>query len=116
MLQAVVELPDESVEQVPLRCGVTISVLSSTAVVLARRLAVRGSGERPYPAGGGQPVVLDPSVGDRDATSRRSGDRRRSGVGLQCPSVGESYAVVSDLGSTRAPVESARPGKLVMIA
>ena len=44
------------------------------------------------------------------------GDRGAAGVGLEASGVGEAGAVVADLGRTRAPVSSARPGKLVMIA
>lgn len=52
VLKAVVELTDELVEQVPLRSGVTISVFSSTAVVLASRSAVISGAECPVPPRG----------------------------------------------------------------
>jgi hypothetical protein len=58
VLQAVVELAEELVEQVPGRGGVTVTVFSSASIVLAGGLVVGGGGKGPHPADVGEPVVL----------------------------------------------------------
>ena len=116
VLQAVVELAEEFVEQVAGGGSVAVAVFSPPPVVLAGGLAVGGRRERPHPADVGEPVVLDMAVGDRDGSPRGAGDGCRSGVGLQRPGIGEPARSSPISASTRAPVESASPGKLVMTA
>ncbi len=62
MLKAAVDLPDQFVKQVPGGGAVAVTVFSAATVMLARWFAVRGGSERPDPACGGEPVVLDMSV------------------------------------------------------
>jgi hypothetical protein len=63
-LQAVPELADLSVEQVAEGWCVRVVVVSAAAVVSGGGLVVRDGGEGPDPAGGGEPVVLDPAEAD----------------------------------------------------
>jgi hypothetical protein len=115
VLEAVVELTDEPVEQVPLRGGVTISVFLSPAVVLASRLAVRGCGERPDPSGGSQSVVLD----RRWVMEMEGPDARVMGAdpawAFSARASANRVRSSPISATTRAPVESAKPRKLVMI-
>jgi hypothetical protein len=69
MLKAVVELSDQFVKQVPGGGAVAVTVFSPATVMLARWFAVRGGSERPDPACGGEPVVLDMSVRDGQGAS-----------------------------------------------
>jgi hypothetical protein len=77
---------------------VAVAMVSASAVVPAGWAWVDGGAGGPYPADGGEPVVLDAAVGDRGESARGSSDWRGSGVCLQPPVVGESGAVVTDLG------------------
>ena len=74
MLEAVKELADELVEQVPCRCGVSVAVFSSASVVLASGFTMRGSSEGPDPPGRCKPVVLDAAVSDRNRLPGGSSD------------------------------------------
>src|SRR5271166_314769 len=115
-LQAVVDLAEEFVEQVADGGAVAVAVFSPAPVVLTGRGAVGGRGEGPDPAGGGESVVFDVAVGDADGASGGPDDGRGSGVGLQCAHVGESGAVVADLGEHPGAGRVGEDGKLVMIA
>jgi hypothetical protein len=73
VLETVVKLPEQFVEQVPCRCGVSVAVVSAFAVILPRWRAVGSGGECPDPPGGLEPVILvaaeGQSVDDRGAQS-----------------------------------------------
>jgi hypothetical protein len=115
-LQAVEELSQHSIEQISQGRRVAVTVATSCEVVVPARTVTAGSDEGPDEADRGQPVVLRPPVGNADAAAGRLGDWRRAGERLESTSVGESGAVVTDLGSTRAPVTSPRPTNDVMIS
>lgn len=78
--------------------------------------AVGGGDEGPEPADGGEAVVLDRPAGDGD----RAPDVRATGADpayALSTRASEKRMRSSPISArTRAPVESARPGKLVMIA
>jgi hypothetical protein len=112
----VVELAEHAVEQVSQGGGVPVAVGSSAVVVIFGWSWSGQGGEGPEESGGVEPVVFDTAAGDGDAPAGGAGDGGGAGVGLERAGVGEPGAVVPVSASTRAPVRSARPGKLVMIA
>ncbi|MEG8184662.1 hypothetical protein GZH49_40240 [Nocardia terpenica] len=77
-LEAVMELAEHLVEQMPQGCRVSISVCWALLVVPAGGAVLGCGGECPDPAGG-EAVVLAPAVGDGDRLAGRAGDRRESG-------------------------------------
>ena len=52
------ELSEEFVEQVSVGGGVAVAVFASAPIMVAGGCAVRGGGEGPHPADGGEAVVL----------------------------------------------------------
>jgi hypothetical protein len=97
-LQAVMQLAEHLVEQVSQGGGVAVAAVSASAVVALSGAGVDAGRGGPNPADGGEAVVFDPAVGDGRDLAGGPGDRRGSGVGLQCAVVGESVTVVADLG------------------
>lgn len=93
-----IQLAEHLVEQVPHRWRVAVTVGAPPQVVLAGRAFLRHRGEGPDLSGGGQAVVIDAPMSDRDRLTGGPGDRTRSGISLQRSVVGESCAVVTDLG------------------
>lgn len=97
-LQAVVELAEHLVEQVPDRGCMAVAVVAAASVVLLAGPWQNDQGGAPDPADGGQAVVLDSPVGDGDRFAGSPGDGGGPGVCLQCSGIGESGPVVADLG------------------
>ena len=97
-LEAVVELPEELVEQVPL--GLVVPVSGGAARIEVSPCAGTGAQrtDRPGVPDRGQAPVLDMPVHHDDFSTAGAGDRGGAGVGLQSAGVGEAGAVVSDLG------------------
>ena len=97
-LEAVVELAEELVEQVPLGLVVPISGGAAGVVVAAcaRRCAKRS--QSPDRADGGQAPVFDMPVQDNGFLAAGAGDWGGSGEGFQPAGVSEAGAVVADLG------------------
>src|SRR5690606_5520972 len=73
-LQAVVELADHAVEQVPLRLGMPVSVVAPSPVVGGGSGRGREGGEGPLVTGVGQAVVLDVAASDEAFLARGLGD------------------------------------------
>jgi len=76
----------------------------------------RSAGERPEVSDGGKALVLSPPVQDRGGLAAGPGDRGAAGVGLETVCVGEAVRSSPISGRIRAPVSSASPGMLVMMA
>ena len=97
-LQAVVELAEELVEQVPLGLVVPISGGAAGVVVAtgARRRTQRS--QRPDRPDGGQASVFDMPVQHNGFLAAGAGDRCGSGERFEPAGVGEAGAVVADLG------------------
>lgn len=114
-VQAVVELAEELVEQMSLGLVVPVAGGAAGVEVAACSGAGFGRGQCPDAADGGQAPVFDGPVHDHRFSAAGAGDGCRSGVGLQTPWVGESGAVVSDLGEHPGAGQQPQAGKLVMI-
>jgi transposase InsO family protein len=96
--QAVVELADELVEQVP-ECGdVVVTEVAASLIVGSSGGVVSDRGERPDVAGGGEAVILGSSCADPVRLARCSGHGRSTDVCLERSAVGEPVGVVPDLG------------------
>jgi len=80
-----------------------VAAFSPAPVMLSGRWAVCDGGKGPDLAGGSEAVVFDAAMGDADGAPRGPGDGRGSGVGLQRPGIGESGAVVAELGEHTSP-------------
>lgn len=111
MLETMVELAEEFVEQMSGGCGMPVAVLAPLTVMPAGGLICGGGREGPHPADIGQPIVFNVTVGDRDRAAGSSGDRCRSGVGLECSRVGEPGAVIADLSKHAGPSRVGQPGE-----
>ena len=85
VLQAVVELTEKLVDQVPNCCRVMVTLIPTPPVVVLGGGMVGHGSEAPYPAGGGESIVLDSAAGDGDRTTRGPRDGRGSSIGLQQP-------------------------------
>lgn len=94
-LEAVVELAEEAVQQVPLCGGMPVAMLTSASVVRVGSGGGGEGGEGPEEAGVDQAVVLDEPAADETLLARGPGDGGGSGVRLQRPGVGEPCAVVA---------------------
>ena len=110
-LEAVVELAEELVEQVSL--GLMVPVSGVAAGVEVSTCAGRGAqrSQRPDGSDGGQAPVLDVSVQHHGFLAAGAGDRCRPGVGLQSAGVGETRAVVADLGEHPGTGQAAQSGE-----
>jgi hypothetical protein len=97
-LQAVVELAEELVEQVPL-CLV-VPVADGAAGIEVAAGAGRGAqrSQGPDRADRGQAPVFDVPVQHHGFLAAGAGDRRGAGEGFQPAGVGEKAVVVADLG------------------
>jgi hypothetical protein len=97
-VQAVMQLAEELVEQVPLCLGVTVPVVSASPVmrVGSRRRAQRAQG--PQEPRMCQSLILDVAMGDDMAFAAGAGDRRGAGIGFQRSGIGETGSVVADFG------------------
>jgi hypothetical protein len=94
---------------------VAVAVFSPAAIVLAGGLTVGGRRERPHPADVGEPVVLDMPVRDRQGSPRGAdGSDPAEAFSARASANRARSSPIS--ASTCAPVESANPGKLMMIA
>lgn len=110
-LQAVMELAEELVEQVPLGLAVPVSGGAAGIEVAAGARGAAQRRQRPYRADGGQAPVFDMPVCHDGFLAAGAGDRRRSGEGLQPARVGETGAVVSDLGQHPGTGQASQPRK-----
>ena len=112
-LQAVVELAEELVEQVPLGLVVPISGGAAGVEVAAR--AGRGAQRRQGPdrADGCQAAVLDVSVQHHGFLAAGAGDRGGSGEGFEPAGVSEAGAVVADLGEHPGAGQLSQAGEAV---
>ncbi len=110
-MQAVPQLSELAVEQVPQRRGMAVAVISAALVVGSGVLVVDDSCPGPHPTGCGESVVLDPAVSDRQRPSGGSGDRRRPGIGLHPASISEAGAVVAHLGQDPRAGDLAQAGE-----
>ena len=97
-VQAVMQLSEELVEQVPLRLGVTVPVVSASPVmrVGSRRRPQRTQG--PQEPGMGESLIFDVAVSDDTAFAAGAGDRRGARIGFQRSGIGEPCSVVADFG------------------
>ena len=80
-LQAVVELPEQAVEEVPKRSGVPIAAVASSALMVLGCAGFRHRGERPKESCSVESVVLHHAAGNRDAAPGGPRDQHRTGVG-----------------------------------
>jgi hypothetical protein len=80
-VQAVMQLAEELVEQVSLRLGVTVAVVSASPVVRvgSRRRAQRAQG--PQEPGMGESLIFDVAMSDDTAFTAGASDRRGAGIG-----------------------------------
>lgn len=97
-LERVVELAQEAVEQISLGRRVPVSCATSAAVVLICSFRSLQGCERPEKFCCHEPVVFDEPPAHVSLLPGGSGDRRRPGVGLQRPCIGEAGTVIADLG------------------
>jgi hypothetical protein len=97
-LQAVVELAEEFVEQVPLGLVVPVAGRAAGIEVSARSRRCAQRAECPDRADGGQALVFDVPMQHNGFLAAGAGDGRRPGVGLKTAGVGEADGVVPDLG------------------
>ncbi len=114
--EAVVELAEESVEQMSLSLMVPISA-SAASVEMPSGSGGRFRGaERPDRSRCCQSPVLDVPVQDEGFLPAGTGDRGSTGVGLESARSREPVSVVTDLRRVLpGSGECAEPGKLVMI-
>jgi hypothetical protein len=96
-LEAVVDLAQEAVEQIPLGGRVPVSCATSTSVVLVGSFEALQGREGPEESCCHEPVVLDEPPAHVGLLPGGAGDRRRAGVGLQRPCIGEAGTVIADL-------------------
>jgi len=95
--QAVVELTEHLVEQVP-QCGrMPVSMVSSAQVVLAAGRGSRRGRKRPGVPDAREPVVLRAPTYDAAGLARRLGDRCRPGERLERSVIAEPGAVIAHL-------------------
>lgn len=78
-----VELAEESIEEVPQRGRMTVADTATSVVMRSCGAGVGDRDERPIETSGGQPVVLDTSVCDDVASPGGARDRRGTGIGAQ---------------------------------
>src|ERR1700752_875457 len=97
-LQAVVELTDHAVEQVPLGLGVPVAPFTPSPVVGVGSGRGPERGEGPEEARRDESVVLDEAASDVVLLAGSTGDRCGACIGLQGAGVGEAVTVISDLG------------------
>lgn len=110
-LEAVEELADHAVEQVPLCLCMSVPALASTPVVGVRSGRGLQRGEGPEEAGVVEPVVLHSAAADVVLLAGGAGDGGRARVCLEAAGVGEPGAVVSDLGEHPGAELDAETGK-----
>ena len=93
-----------------------VAVVAASAVVPTGWAGVDGGVGGPYPADGGEPVVFDAAMGDRDefAQARVTGADPAYAFSARSSANRARSSPIS--ARIRAPVRSARPGKLVMTA
>ena len=97
-LQAVVELAEELVEQVPLGLVVPVSGGAATVVVTAGTGRGPQRSQRPDRADRGQAPIFDMPVQHNGFLAAGAGDRRGPGEGFQPAGIGKPAAVIADLG------------------
>ncbi len=97
-LQAVVKLAEELVEQVPLGLVVPVSGGAAGVEVAAGSRGGAQRGQCPDRPDGGQPPIFDMAVQDNGFLAAGPGDRCRPGEGFQAAGIGETGAVIADLG------------------
>ena len=116
-LEAVVEAPQEAVEQVALRGSVPIAGHAPSVVVSSGTGGEAQSGEGPEVADGGEALVLDFAVEHDELLAASPGDRGGASVRLETAGVGEASGASSPISaSSRAAGSSPSPGKLVKMA
>ena len=109
--EAVVELAEESVEQMSLSLMVPISA-SAASVEMPSGSGGRLEGaERPDRSRCCQSPVLDVPVQDEGFLPAGTGDRGSTGVGLESARGREPVSVVTDLGEYSGSGECAEPGE-----
>jgi hypothetical protein len=115
-LQAVVELAEKFVEQVPLGLVVPVSGGAAGVVVTAGAWGGAQRSQGPDGADGGQPLVFDMPVQHNGFLATGAGDGGGSGEGFEPAGVSETVVVVADLSQNPGAGKLPRPGKLVMIS
>jgi hypothetical protein len=110
-VQAVVELAEEFVEQVPLGLAVPVSGGAAGIEVAAGTRGAAQGGQRPNRADRGQAPVFDMPMQDNGFLAAGAGDRGGPGEGFQPAGVGEAGSVVADLGEHPGTGQIPQAGK-----
>ena len=110
-VQAVVELAEELVEQVPLSLVVPVSGRAAGVEVAAGAWGGAQRCQRPDRADGSEAPVLDMPMQHNDFLAAGAGDRSGSSEGFEPAGIGETSAVITDLGQRPGTGQVPQPGK-----
>ena len=108
-LQAVVELAEELVEQVSLGLAVPVSSGAAGIEVAAGTWGAAQRCQRPDRPDRGQAPIFDMPMCHNGFLPAGTGDRGRSGESFQPAGIGETGAVIADLGEHPGAGERAEP-------